>query len=148
MKNGTLQFTSLNLWRRDKFWNLVTFLWKLLSPSPNYYFLLTYEYILNISLHFIVGWAGFDDYELLLDQENCTIRPPEATPRPPTEGNIFNMYYVSFLKSSHVKTNAWQKLFFMSRFLKWHTVLIIKGWISQTAWSKNALIYSCVGKLN
>ena len=38
-------------------------------------------------MHFTVGWAGFDDYELLLNQENCQIRPPEAVPHNPAEGD-------------------------------------------------------------
>ena len=36
---------------------------------------------------FSVGWAGFDDYELLPNQENCNIKPPEATPHEPSEGD-------------------------------------------------------------
>ena len=39
----------------------------------------------------IVGWAGFDDYKLLLDTGfgDCEIRPPEAVPHKPAEGDLF-----------------------------------------------------------
>ena len=37
-----------------------------------------------------VGWAGFDDYKLLLDTGfgDCEIRPPEAVPHKPAEGDL------------------------------------------------------------
>ena len=49
--------------------------------------LLKYFFIIYFS---IVGWAGFDDYKLLLDTGfgDCEIRPPEAVPHKPAEGDL------------------------------------------------------------
>ena len=55
----------------------------------------------------IVGWAGFDDYKLLLDTGfgDCEIRPPEAVPHKPAEGDLLLLFlkYVFILLFFFVK---------------------------------------------
>ena len=43
----------------------------------------------SFSIFFLVGWAGFDDYELIPDQDNCKLRPPEAVPHEPETGDCY-----------------------------------------------------------
>ena len=45
--------------------------------------------LLSKHIFFSVGWAAFDDFELLADikDEECAIKPPEAVPHVPSLGD-------------------------------------------------------------
>ena len=51
-----------------------------------------------IIFFYLVGWAGFDDYKLLLDTGfgDCEIRPPEAVPHKPAEGDFQKNVFIFF----------------------------------------------------
>ena len=56
----------------------------------------TFYIICNHFFLFSVGWAAFDDFELVADNkdEECAIKPPEAVPHIPSLGDctfqVFN----------------------------------------------------------